>query len=135
MKARNVLALLLVLVLCAALLAGCGGGKKQEDDAAKAESEFLMGMWFAKEASYNGETADPEDIFEGTFSLYFSDNGECTMAIDQNRAVVKWELTDDGVVQLPSALPPHWKSITVTGVGPERKTFTRSAAGSNKSRK
>ena len=97
MKARNVLALLLVLVLCAALLAGCGGGKKQEDDAAKAESEFLMGMWFAKEASYNGETADPEDIFEGTFSLYFSDNGECTMAIDQNRAVVKWELTDDGV--------------------------------------
>ena len=34
------------------------------------------------------------------------------------------ELTDDGVVQLPAALPPHWKSITVTGVGPERRTFS-----------
>lgn len=45
------------------------------------------------------------------------------------------ELTDDGVVQLPSALPPHWKSITVTGVGPERKTFTRSSDGGKKSRK
>lgn len=36
------------------------------------------------------------------------------------------ELTDNGVVQLPSALPPHWKSITVTGVGPERRTYTNS---------
>jgi len=34
------------------------------------------------------------------------------------------ELTDDGVVQLPSALPKAWKSVTVTGVGPERQTFT-----------
>ena len=36
------------------------------------------------------------------------------------------ELTDDGVVQKQSALPDGWKSVTVTGVGPERKTFTRS---------
>lgn len=36
------------------------------------------------------------------------------------------ELTDDGVVQLPTALPPHWKSITVTGVGPERRTYSNS---------
>lgn len=35
------------------------------------------------------------------------------------------ELTDEGVVQLPSALPPHWKSVTVTGVGPERKTYRK----------
>jgi trehalose/maltose hydrolase-like predicted phosphorylase len=34
------------------------------------------------------------------------------------------ELTDGGVVQLPAALPPQWKSITVTGVGPERRTYT-----------
>ena len=34
------------------------------------------------------------------------------------------ELTDNGIVQLPAALPPHWKSITVTGVGPERRTYT-----------
>jgi len=33
------------------------------------------------------------------------------------------ELTDEGVVQLPAALPSHWKSVTVTGVGPERKTY------------
>ena len=35
------------------------------------------------------------------------------------------ELTDEGVVQLPSALPSHWKSVTVTGVGPERKTYRK----------
>ena len=34
------------------------------------------------------------------------------------------ELTDGGVVQLPAALPPQWKSITVTGVGPERRTYS-----------
>lgn len=38
------------------------------------------------------------------------------------------EITDKGVVQLPSALPPHWKRVTVKGVGPERKTYTRSAS-------
>ena len=35
------------------------------------------------------------------------------------------ELTDRGVKQLKSALPSHWKSITVTGVGPETETWTR----------
>ena len=34
------------------------------------------------------------------------------------------ELTDEGVVQLPSALPKTWKSVTVTGVGPERRTYS-----------
>lgn len=34
------------------------------------------------------------------------------------------ELTDEGLVQLPAALPPHWKSITVKGVGPERKEYS-----------
>lgn len=34
------------------------------------------------------------------------------------------ELTDNGVVQVPAALPKHWRSVTVTGVGPERKTYT-----------
>ena len=37
------------------------------------------------------------------------------------------ELTDEGIVQLPAALPPHWKSITVTGVGPDRRTYTNPA--------
>ena len=34
------------------------------------------------------------------------------------------ELTDDGIVQLPSVLPKGWKSVTVKGVGPERKSYT-----------
>lgn len=36
------------------------------------------------------------------------------------------QVTGKGVVQLPSELPKHWKKVTVTGVGPERKTFERS---------
>lgn len=35
------------------------------------------------------------------------------------------DLTDNGVRQLPSALPKHWKKVIVTGIGPSRKTFTR----------
>ncbi len=34
------------------------------------------------------------------------------------------ELTDKGVRQVKSSLPSHWKSITVTGVGKDRKTFS-----------
>ena len=36
------------------------------------------------------------------------------------------EITDSGIRQLPSALPSHWKKVTVTGVGPDKKTYTRS---------
>ncbi|MDE5989773.1 MAG: glycoside hydrolase family 65 protein [Duncaniella sp.] len=36
------------------------------------------------------------------------------------------EITDNGIKQLPSALPSHWKKVTVTGVGPDKKTYTRS---------
>lgn len=36
------------------------------------------------------------------------------------------EITDKGVRQLPSALPPHWKKLTIIGVGLERKTYSRS---------
>lgn len=35
------------------------------------------------------------------------------------------EITDKGIVQLPSVLPSHWRSVTVTGVGPDRRTYTR----------
>nr|WP_214449297.1 glycoside hydrolase family 65 protein [Flavihumibacter rivuli] len=34
------------------------------------------------------------------------------------------EITPKGVVQTKSVLPKHWKSLTITGVGPEKKTFT-----------
>ncbi|MEM9525091.1 MAG: glycoside hydrolase family 65 protein [Bacteroidota bacterium] len=34
------------------------------------------------------------------------------------------EFTDDGVVQKGGWLPAAWKSLTITGVGPEKKTYT-----------
>jgi trehalose/maltose hydrolase-like predicted phosphorylase len=33
------------------------------------------------------------------------------------------EITEDGIIQLPTRIPAHWKSLTVTGVGPEKQTF------------
>ena len=35
------------------------------------------------------------------------------------------EITDGGIRQVPSVLPGHWKKVTVTGVGPDKKTFIR----------
>jgi protein-glucosylgalactosylhydroxylysine glucosidase len=34
------------------------------------------------------------------------------------------EITSQGITQIKSTLPKQWKSLTITGVGPERKTFT-----------
>ncbi|MEO7393858.1 MAG: glycoside hydrolase family 65 protein [Chitinophagaceae bacterium] len=33
------------------------------------------------------------------------------------------EITPKGIVQIKSVLPKHWKSLTMTGVGPAKKTF------------
>ena len=33
------------------------------------------------------------------------------------------EITSKGIIQIKSKLPPHWKSLTLTGIGPERKNF------------
>ncbi len=33
------------------------------------------------------------------------------------------EITPQGIKQIKSVLPKNWKSLTITGVGPERKTF------------
>lgn len=35
------------------------------------------------------------------------------------------QITDDGIVQMPSVMPAHWKKIVITGVGPEKKTYIR----------
>lgn len=35
------------------------------------------------------------------------------------------QITDSGIVQLPSVLPVHWKKLTITGVGPEKKMYER----------
>ncbi len=34
------------------------------------------------------------------------------------------EITAKGIIQVKSVLPKHWKSLTIKGVGPEKKTFT-----------
>jgi trehalose/maltose hydrolase-like predicted phosphorylase len=33
------------------------------------------------------------------------------------------DITPQGIKQVKSTLPPGWKSLTITGVGKERKTF------------
>ncbi|MBL7740875.1 MAG: glycoside hydrolase family 65 protein [Chitinophagaceae bacterium] len=33
------------------------------------------------------------------------------------------EITPKGLIQIKSALPSHWKKLTITGIGPEKKTF------------
>jgi trehalose/maltose hydrolase-like predicted phosphorylase len=33
------------------------------------------------------------------------------------------DITSNGLVQIKSTLPPHWKNLTITGVGPEKKTY------------
>lgn len=35
------------------------------------------------------------------------------------------EITENGIIQVPSVLPKGWKKVTITGVGPEKKTFVR----------
>jgi hypothetical protein len=34
------------------------------------------------------------------------------------------EITAQNIVQVKSSVPPHWKSLTVKGVGRGKKTFT-----------
>lgn len=33
------------------------------------------------------------------------------------------KVTERGIVQIPSALPKHWRKVTVKGVGPDRKNY------------
>ncbi len=33
------------------------------------------------------------------------------------------DITEDGIVQVKSSLPPSWKKLTLTGIGPSKKTF------------
>lgn len=34
------------------------------------------------------------------------------------------DITSNGLVQIKSSLPKHWKSLTLKGIGPEKKTFS-----------
>ena len=42
------------------------------------------------------------------------------------------EITDKGIVLVDSVLPSSWKRLTVTGVGPERKTVEVVAGNTGK---
>ena len=42
-------------------------------------------------------------------------------AVDMGFAGI--EVTEHGIIQLPTRIPAHWKSLTVTGAGPEKKTY------------
>lgn len=35
------------------------------------------------------------------------------------------QLTDEGIIRVDTPLPRGWRSLTITGIGPERKTFTK----------
>ena len=103
--------LMLLLALCMIIsmtaLTACGGGSGDSGDTASEETateetaveedtDFLLGSWFARTATYNGEEKDPDEIFNGTFHLYFTED-KCDMAIDSKTAPVSWERTDKGV--------------------------------------
>jgi hypothetical protein len=34
------------------------------------------------------------------------------------------EITPNGFVQLKTALPSHWKSLTLSGIGKDKKTYS-----------
>lgn len=96
-KSKLFLTLLTVLALCL-VLAGCGSDDNSGTAAGPAQdADFLLGSWFAEEATYEGQPQDPDEVFGATFSLYFSDDGKCTMWVGQDRALVDWELTENGV--------------------------------------
>ena len=90
---------LTVLILSLVALTACGSGSNDNDQTQNAEDEtaFLMGSWFAVSAEYEGQEMEPDEVFGDTFSLYFSDDGKCTMWVGQNRALVDWEQTEEGV--------------------------------------
>lgn len=101
MKRKSLLLLLPILILFSGCIIITGCSNKSSGSSAKettkAEKDFLIGTWFAKSSSYQGESKNPDDVFGGTFYLHFNEKGECTMAIDEQRAVLTWERTDEGV--------------------------------------
>jgi len=34
------------------------------------------------------------------------------------------DITSKGIIQVKSVLPPQWKSLTIKGIGPDKKTFS-----------
>ncbi|MBR2547105.1 MAG: hypothetical protein IKF07_02795 [Eubacterium sp.] len=111
---KNVLIVLLTAVLLTALLAGCSGVGMSEEEK---KSQFLIGTWTATEATVNGVTKDPSEIFQDALSLDFVKGGDCTMSIGDKQSELKWELVDDGVILSGE------DTYTVTFPDAQRKTL------------
>lgn len=113
---KRLLALLLCLALVlgmSAMMAGCGGGSDTSESSSEPVTEetaettdstdaedasFLYGSWFPEKVTVNDQEMDPDDFFNGhTFSWYFSDDGKATMWVDQNHALLDYELKDGHV--------------------------------------
>ena len=102
---KNFFVIITLIVLCLLITSCVGNGSSESSgseeakntETEKQEQDFLIGSWFAKEASKDGVTKDPEEVFGDTFSLYFSDDGKCTMYVGDKHALVDWERTDSGV--------------------------------------
>ena len=61
--------------------------------------------------------------FDGGTNLYFiTGAGGTLQAILMGFAGLR--ITDDGIRQVAPSLPDGWKRLTVTGVGPDKQTFT-----------
>ena len=100
---KRVLALLAAILMMVSFMTACGTGQEKAEDNNAAQTTtsddngFLLGSWFVENVVMDGQEIPESDFFHGTYSMYFSDNGECSMYIDSNYAIVKWELTDTGV--------------------------------------
>lgn len=75
--------------------------------------------------SYEGNRVPPFDVLAecaGATNPYFT-----TGAGGMLQCIINGfgglELTPSGVKQLKSSLPSHWKSLTIKGVGPDRRTY------------
>lgn len=107
---------LLTLLLCLALVlgmslvcAGCGGSSDSGDASADTASEetaepaaddesALYGSWIAKTATIDGQEMDAYDFFnKNTVSWYLAEDGDATIWVGQNHALVTWAQKDGGI--------------------------------------
>lgn len=112
MKRLLTLLLCLALVLgMSAVMAGCGGSSDSGDasadtaaeetaDAADAadDESALYGSWIARTVTYEGQEMDAYDFFnKNTVSWYLAEDGDATIWVGQNHALVTWAQKDGGI--------------------------------------
>ncbi|MEL7148008.1 MAG: glycoside hydrolase family 65 protein, partial [Bacteroidota bacterium] len=82
------------------------------------------GEWFTK--SYAPNKVPPFGVISetagGTNPYFATGAGGMLQAILSGFGGL--EITKDGIIQMKTGLPPGWKSLTISGVGVENKTYT-----------